>query len=60
MVSGWIPGAALGVHGKDGKKHHVDSVLNPSFVAESRVESRQISRVINVIKCQHWEKSERR
>ena len=36
------------------------SVLNSSFVAESGVGSRYMDRVINFIKCQDWEKSERR
>jgi hypothetical protein len=30
--------------------------LNPSFVAESRVGSRQVGRVIKFIKCQYCEK----
>jgi hypothetical protein len=28
------------VQGKDGEKHHGHNALNPSFVAESRVDSR--------------------
>ena len=42
MVPGWVTGATPDVQGK----HHVHSVLNPSFVAESRVGSRLTGKVI--------------
>ena len=38
-VAGWVIGAALNAQGKDGEKHHVDSALNHSFAAESKVGS---------------------
>ena len=41
---GWLIGEAPDVQGKYGEKYHVDSTLNPSFVAESRVSSRQMGR----------------
>ena len=56
----WVTGAAPDVQRKDGERHHVHSVLSPSFVAESRVGTRTMGRVINFIKYQYWEESERR
>ena len=55
MVSGWVKGAVPVVQGKGGEIHF-HSALNPSFVAESRVGSRWMGRVIKFIKCQNWEK----
>ena len=60
MVPGWVTGAAPDMQRKDGEKRQVHNVLNPSLVAESRVGSRKTGRVINFIKCQYWEKIERR
>ena len=58
MILGWVTGAAPDVQGKDGEKLHVHIVFNPSFVAESRVGSLYMGRVINFIKYQYqyWEK----
>ena len=56
MVPGWVTGVAPDVQEKDGEKHNVHSDSNPSFVAESRMGSRLMGKVINFIKCQYWEK----
>ena len=56
MISDWVTGAVPDVQGKDGEEHHVQSSLNPSFIAKSRLGSRYTGRVINFIKCQYWEK----
>ena len=60
MTPSWVTGTAQDVQGKDGEKHHVHSAVNPSFVADSGVDSRQMGRVINFIKFQYWEKRKRR